>query len=190
MQLSSIVGVPLFMLIGSSTGMTADELQVKSAAYWIVFSFFVALSLILFLMRKDMKEKMDRSTPASIPTSILWAVAGVFLALFAQSIAGYIEQMLGVEPESENTQQLISLIYQVPIVIFVTSVIGPILEEIIFRKIIFGSFINALTSLFLLYSVQLFLAWRMVNWNIFFYIRQWVLPLLFFMRKRAASSFP
>ncbi|MGE1165186.1 CPBP family intramembrane glutamic endopeptidase [Peribacillus simplex] len=153
MQLSSIVGVPLFMLIGSSTGMTADELQVKSAAYWIVFSFFVALSLILFLMRKDMKEKMDRSTPASIPTSILWAFAGVFLALFAQSIAGYIEQMLGVESESENTQQLISLIYQVPIVIFVTSVIGPILEEIIFRKIIFGSlhkrfnfFISALLS--------------------------------------------
>ncbi|MGE7187248.1 CPBP family intramembrane glutamic endopeptidase [Peribacillus sp. NPDC006672] len=153
MHLSTIVGVPLFMLIGSSTGMPADELQVKSAAYWIVFSFLVALSLVLLLMRKDMKEKMDRSTSASIPTSILWAFAGVFLALFAQSIAGYIEQMLGVKTESENTQQLISLIYQVPIVIFVTSVIGPILEEIIFRKIIFGSlhkrfnfFISALLS--------------------------------------------
>ncbi|MGE7767761.1 CPBP family intramembrane glutamic endopeptidase [Peribacillus sp. NPDC096540] len=153
MQLSSIVGVPLFMLIGSSTGMPADELQVKSAAYWIVFSFLIALSLILLLMRKDMREKMDRSTTASIPTSILWAFAGVFLALFAQIIAGIIEHMLGVKTESENTQNLISLIYEVPIVIFVTSVIGPILEEILFRKIIFGSlhkrfnfFISALIS--------------------------------------------
>ena len=75
------------------------------------------------------------------------------MALFAQSIAGSIEQMLGVESESENTQQLISLIYKVPMVIFVTSVIGPILEELIFRKIIFGSlhkrfnfFISALIS--------------------------------------------
>ncbi|CAH0308791.1 hypothetical protein SRABI96_04896 [Peribacillus sp. Bi96] len=153
MQLSSIVGVPLFMLIGSSTGMPADELEVKSAAYWIVFSFLVALSLILLLMRKDMREKINTKDPASIPVSIFWAIAGIFLALFSQTIAGSIEQMLGVESESENTQQLISLIYKVPLVIFVTSVIGPILEEIIFRKIIFGSlhkrfnfFISALLS--------------------------------------------
>jgi hypothetical protein len=31
MQLSSIVGVPIFMLIGSYTGMPADELEVKSS---------------------------------------------------------------------------------------------------------------------------------------------------------------
>lgn len=139
MQLSSIVGVPIFMLIGTSTGMPADELKQKSAAYWIVFSFFVALALILFLMRKDMKEKMDTSNQAPVSESILWAIGGVFLALAAQAVAGIIEQNLGVEPESENTQQLIAIISQVPMVIFVTSVLGPIMEEIIFRKIIFGS---------------------------------------------------
>ncbi|MEK4534083.1 MULTISPECIES: CPBP family intramembrane glutamic endopeptidase [Peribacillus] len=153
MQLSSIVGMPIFMLIGSLSGMPADELKVKAAAYWIVFSFLAALSLILILMRKDMRERIDTRNQASIPTSILWAIAGVFLALIAQSLAGSIEQMLGVKSESENTQNLISLIYEVPMVIFVTSVIGPILEEILFRKIIFGSlnkrfnfFISALIS--------------------------------------------
>ncbi|MFE4242105.1 CPBP family intramembrane glutamic endopeptidase [Peribacillus butanolivorans] len=153
MQLSSIVGMPIFMLIGSLSGMPADELKVKAAAYWIVFSFLAALSLILILMRKDMRERIDTRNQASISTSILWAIAGVFLALIAQSLAGSIEQMLGVKSESENTQNLISLIYEVPMVIFVTSVIGPILEEILFRKIIFGSlnkrfnfFISALIS--------------------------------------------
>lgn len=153
MQLSSIVGMPIFMLIGSLSGMPADELKVKAAAYWIVFSFLAALTLILILMRKDMRERIDTRNQASIPTSILWAIAGVFLALIAQSLAGSIEQMLGVKSESENTQNLISLIYEVPMVIFVTSVIGPILEEILFRKIIFGSlnkrfnfFISALIS--------------------------------------------
>ncbi|MEJ9231059.1 CPBP family intramembrane metalloprotease [Peribacillus butanolivorans] len=153
MQLSSIVGMPIFMLIGSLSEMPADELKVKAAAYWIVFSFLAALSLILILMRKDMRERIDTRNQASIPTSILWAIAGVFLALIAQSLAGSIEQMLGVKSESENTQNLISLIYEVPMVIFVTSVIGPILEEILFRKIIFGSlnkrfnfFISALIS--------------------------------------------
>ncbi|MFJ7685025.1 CPBP family intramembrane glutamic endopeptidase [Peribacillus butanolivorans] len=153
MQLSSIVGMPIFMLIGSLSEMPADELKVKAAAYWIVFSFLAALTLILILMRKDMRERIDTRNQASIPTSILWAIAGVFLALIAQSLAGSIEQMFGVKSESENTQNLISLIYEVPMVIFVTSVIGPILEEILFRKIIFGSlnkrfnfFISALIS--------------------------------------------
>jgi uncharacterized protein len=153
MQLSSIVGMPIFMMLGSRSGMPKDELQAKSAAYWIVFSFLATLLLILFLMRKDMRENIERHNQASITISVFWAIAGVFLALFSQSIAGGIEQMLGVKSESENTQNLVSLIYEVPLVIFVTSVIGPILEELIFRKIIFGSlhkrfnfFISALIS--------------------------------------------
>ncbi|MFJ7640491.1 CPBP family intramembrane glutamic endopeptidase [Peribacillus sp. NPDC046944] len=152
MQLSGIVGMPIFTVIGSAMGIPSDELEVKSAAYWIVFSFLAALIVILFLLRKDMKENTEL-TQTSVPVSFLWAIAGVFLAFFAQNIAGNIEQMLGVETESENTQNLVSLIYKVPMVIFVTSVIGPILEEIIFRKIIFGSlykrfnfFISALLS--------------------------------------------
>ena len=152
MQLSSIVGMPIFMAIGTSIGIPNDELEVKAAAYWIVFSFLAALLVILFLLRKDMKENIELKQ-ASVPTSILWAIAGVFLAFFAQNIAANIELMLGVEAESENTQNLVSLISKVPMVIFVTSVIGPILEEIIFRKIIFGSlykrfnfFISALLS--------------------------------------------
>lgn len=46
--------------------------------------------------------------------------------------------MLGIETGSENTAQIINLIEQFPIVILISSVIGPILEEIVFRKIIFG----------------------------------------------------
>ena len=153
MQLSSIIGVPLFMLIGSAIGLNEDELRVDAYAYWIVFSFLAALVLILFLLRKDIKAKPEPGSQAPISTSVLWAIGGVFLALFSQSLAGSIEQMYGVNAESENTQSLVSLIYEVPLVIFVTSVIGPIMEEIVFRKIIFGSlykrynfFISALIS--------------------------------------------
>lgn len=54
---------------------------------------------------------------------------------------------------SENTQQIISIIESFPFVILVSSFIGPILEEIVFRKIIFGAlhkrlnfFLSALIS--------------------------------------------
>ena len=64
---------------------------------------------------------------------------GSFLAFFAQTIAANIECLLGIEFGSENTQQIIGLIKTAPLIIIVTSIIGPILEEIVFRKIIFGS---------------------------------------------------
>lgn len=140
MQLSGIIGVPLLSVIGSMLGYPADEIAIKAGAYWIVISFFAALILVLFFLRKEMKENINARGQASIPASIGWAIAGVFLALFSQSLAGAIEQMLGIKQGSENTRQILSLIEQVPLVILVTSIFGPILEEIIFRKIIFGSF--------------------------------------------------
>lgn len=85
MQLSSIVGMPIFMLIGSLSEMPADELKVKAAAYWIVFSFLAALTLILILMRKDMRERIDTRNQASIPTSILWAIAVYFWHLLLKA---------------------------------------------------------------------------------------------------------
>lgn len=89
----------------------------------------------------------------SAGSSIAWAIGGVFLALFAQSIAANIENLLGIEMGSENTQQIIRLIQASPLVVVISSIIGPILEEIVFRKIIFGTihkrlnfFLSALIS--------------------------------------------
>ena len=70
--------------------------------------------------------------------SIFWGVVGIFLAFFSQSAAASIEYALGIEMGSENTQQIVGLIKTAPLIIFVTSIIGPILEEIVFRKVIFG----------------------------------------------------
>ncbi|WP_419882751.1 lysostaphin resistance A-like protein [Peribacillus sp. B-H-3] len=156
MQLSGFVGVPILMMLGALTGASHHDLQMKSGAYWIVISFLAALVLVLFFMRHDMRESRNSRNQASIPVSIAWAVAGIFLALFSQSIASYLEQLFGISPGSKNTQDILTLIKQVPWVIFVSSVIGPILEEIIFRKIIFGSlhkrynfFLSALISSFI-----------------------------------------
>ncbi|WP_409303975.1 lysostaphin resistance A-like protein [Peribacillus sp. SCS-155] len=153
MQLSGIVGIPIMMFLGMALGVPLDEIQHKAGAYWIVFSFIVALIVILFLLRKDIRNNIDNRRQSSPGVSLAWAVGGVFLALFSQSVAGMIEKMLGIETGSENTQEILQLIKSVPAVILVSSIIGPILEELIFRKIIFGSlykrfnfFISALIS--------------------------------------------
>lgn len=54
-------------------------------------------------------------------------------------IAGMIEQyVFHVGSGSENTKAILNIIKAMPLMIIVSSIVGPILEEIIFRKIIFG----------------------------------------------------
>ncbi|MCM3125844.1 CPBP family intramembrane metalloprotease [Mesobacillus sp. AQ2] len=139
MQLSSLVGVPIIAFIGAAMGKSLDEMQTLAIPYWLVISFSLTLLIILLILRKERTINADLREVSSPASSAAWAFAGVFLALFAQSIAGSIESMLGIEMGSENTQEIIKLIERFPVVILVSSIIGPILEEIVFRKIIFGS---------------------------------------------------
>lgn len=134
LQLSAIVGIGLFSLLN------IGETNVERFAYWTIFSFTLAFLIILFLLRKERTLESDfRGEPASVGVSVVWAIIGFFLAIFAQSLAANIEiNLFGVEPGSENTQMIMKVIEVSPLVILVTSIIGPILEEIVFRKILFG----------------------------------------------------
>ncbi|NRG44584.1 CPBP family intramembrane metalloprotease [Bacillus sp. CRN 9] len=152
MQLSGIVGIPLILFIGDSLGKDFQETAMMAPSLWIILSFSVTLIITLWLLRNEKDASLDRDK-APAGASIAWAIAGIPLAFIAQSVAAQIEMMLGIDMGSENTQQIISLIETSAIVILVVSIIGPILEEIIFRKIIFGSlhkrlnfFLSALIS--------------------------------------------
>ena len=47
--------------------------------------------------------------------------------------------VLGIKPGSENTARLMDIARTTPWFLIVISIIGPILEEIVFRKILFGT---------------------------------------------------
>lgn len=134
LQLSAFLGIRLFSLLN------IGETAVERFAYWTIFSFSLAFIIILYLLRHDRHtESRFRGEPSSVGASVGWAIAGFFLALFVQSIAANIEvNVFGVEPGSENTEMIVNVIKVSPFVIIVTSILGPILEEIIFRKILFG----------------------------------------------------
>ncbi|WP_338450804.1 type II CAAX endopeptidase family protein [Niallia oryzisoli] len=139
MQLSSLVGVPLLIYIGGLFGKSYHEMAELSVSLWIVISFSLTFIISLILLRKEWIKPV-RSEKALLPReSIYWAVGGIFLAFFAQIAAANIEYWLGIEMGSENTEQIVNLIKTAPIVILVTSILGPILEEIVFRKILFGA---------------------------------------------------
>lgn len=115
---------------------TAD-LQLTALSIWYAISFFGTLFLTIYYLRDEIQQNRQKSI--SWGKIFLWSMAGVFLALFAQSIAIQIEIYFGAQAGSENTEAILSLIKNAPIFFFVPSIIGPILEETVFRKIIFGT---------------------------------------------------
>lgn len=153
MQLSGLAAYPLLFKAGLSMGIEPAVLKEQIPGYWLLASFTIALLLILWILRKNGENSLDRSEPLPVGKSLFWAIFGVFLAMLAQNIAIRIEMMLGIEMGSENTETIIQVIEIVPATMIAAAVVGPILEEIVFRKIIFGSlyrrfgfFLSALIS--------------------------------------------
>ncbi|WP_010529431.1 CPBP family intramembrane glutamic endopeptidase [Lentibacillus jeotgali] len=131
MQFSGFVFAPLLYLL-TPLG------QMQASIYWSIFSFIAALAIVLLLLRPDMKTTPHRNA-ASAGEIVLWSIAGLFMAYFANYIATMIETyVLGITPGSENTQMIMDITRTVPFFVIVTAIVAPILEEIVFRKIIFG----------------------------------------------------
>ncbi|MFC0562139.1 CPBP family intramembrane glutamic endopeptidase [Halalkalibacter alkalisediminis] len=132
MQLSAIIGMPLLISLGV-------EIE-RIPGLWSMFSFTIGLVIILLLLRPDIRNRHARSERSTRGEALRWSVIGVFLVFAAQYAAALIEMfVLGIEPGSENTETIVQYAKAFPAFIIVISVIGPILEEIVFRLVIFGA---------------------------------------------------
>ena len=133
MQFSGILFAPILYI-----ALPISEFQ--AVISWSIFSFIAALVVTLLLMKPDMKMERHRHA-APLGTVIVWSVAGLFMAWFAQTIATLIEiELFGIQAGSENTANIMEIARAAPLFIIIPALIAPILEEIIFRKIIFGVF--------------------------------------------------
>lgn len=144
MQLSGALFAPLlFNFFNGQEGVTTKEAKLLASGWWVFTSMGVATILIAIIVRKD-KTFMNNlnGKRSSIPASILWGIAGFFMVLFGQAIASLIERSLGIEQESENTASLIQIADAVPMAIFAIALFAPILEELIFRRVIFGNLVQ------------------------------------------------
>ena len=131
-QLSGLVGAPLLYLIGVEKS--------KIIGVWSIISFSIGFVIILFLLKNEMKERTLNRNRCSRGEAIGWSVLGVIMAFTAQYIAILIQMyVLGIDVGSENTEVIVEYAKATPLLIVVVAIIGPILEEIVFRMIIFGT---------------------------------------------------
>ncbi len=113
--------------------------EAEATVYSMVLSFILGVLVVLWLMRPDMKQGVNEREASPTSEIILWSILGVFMAFFAQAIAGMIQtEFLGIQQNSENTEMIMDITRATPLFMIVPMFAAPILEEIIFRKIIFG----------------------------------------------------
>lgn len=113
--------------------------EIEAIIYWNIFSFIIALFITLKLMQRDLTKPLPKSA-ANLRGVIVWSIIGFFLAILSQLIAVNIEvNLFGIEAGSENTAIIMEISRQFPLFLIIPVIIAPVLEELIFRKIIFGA---------------------------------------------------
>ncbi|UTR08749.1 CPBP family intramembrane metalloprotease [Evansella sp. LMS18] len=134
MQLST----SLVALLLIQFGFQGTEAELLGTAILITFSIgFVVIGLLALKAKPDEEFIRNRTSGGQ---TIVWIIAGIFMAYAAQIVAGMIEMyVFGIEPGSENTQVIVDWANAVPLLIIVVAVLVPIMEEIVFRMVIFGS---------------------------------------------------
>ena len=133
--------VPVFVLAYLPKNPT---LQLYGSVYGTLAAFLIgAIAMIWLNKKRAYTNSIEQEGTNSLGSIILWGVAGLFLALIAQQIAFNIESLVFNLPlESANTQSLFALTEEFPIFFLIIGIAGPIMEEFVFRKVIFGSLID------------------------------------------------
>lgn len=157
MQIGSIfLSEALFLYFGKDIPLAIKEIPFKElvheedismireakyhSAAWSLFlsNLLAAIVFYLLVFRKKNFFQVFKGKRSSLGVTALWGVAGFFLALFGQMLAGVIEMAIGIEPGSENTAMLSDIAKLSPIIIISIVLFAPLLEEMIFRRVLFG----------------------------------------------------
>ncbi|HJH10561.1 MAG TPA: CPBP family intramembrane metalloprotease [Metalysinibacillus jejuensis] len=122
---------------------TPTEQLIKLSGWWSTISFAVAF-IVSFLLISRNKQFWHVFSGEKMPLgkAIGWGVIGFFLVFLGQTIGAYIELALGIDMGSANTESIMNVTKIAPIMIVATVFLGPVLEELVFRRVIFGSIIQ------------------------------------------------
>lgn len=145
MQIGSIfLAQPFIQYFNGNESLSIQEAKYHGVA-WSLFTvnLIAAIIFMLFVIRNKRFLQVFKGKPSSIGKTVLWGVIGFFLALIGQMVAGIIESSLfGVEAGSENTAILSDIARVSPIIIVSMVIFAPILEEFIFRRVLFAGLYN------------------------------------------------
>ena len=117
-----------------------ESIVVDVSIYSTIAAFVIGAILMFIVNHRSTFDNSLENTPSySKKRILLWGIAGMFLAFAGQYLAVFIETaLLNIPIGSQNTADLVFIVDQYPVFLILIAIFGPIMEEFVFRKAIFG----------------------------------------------------
>lgn len=96
-----------------------------------------ALLVVINLKNSEINQIETRRIPFF--RAIAWGIIGTALVIVLQFVVSYVTFILRQNPASANTATLVTLAKINPFFVFAITVGAPIMEELVFRKVLFGN---------------------------------------------------
>lgn len=156
----------IFTAIDPSLG--PGELIEKLIPYQVITFGLGAVIVILIGNIHKNKNRIELGSKTDGLLTTVWIIGGVVLAYLSQIIAGVINIYVFNNPvESQNTTEIVDMIFNSPWMILVVVLFGPIIEEYVFRRAIFGEIYEMILINSTAQKVLAFLAAGLVSGLIF-----------------------
>lgn len=156
----------IFTAIDPSLG--PGELIEQLIPYQVITFGLGAVIVILIGNIHKNKNRIELGSKTDGLLTTVWIIGGVVLAYLSQIIAGVINIYVFNNPvESQNTTEIVDMIFNSPWMILVVVLFGPIIEEYVFRRAIFGEIYEMIPINSTAQKVLAFLAAGLVSGLIF-----------------------
>ena len=103
-----------------------------------ILTYLIGSIVMIRLYKKTSQPLSFEANPMSRGRIITLGIIGIFLAILLQNVMITIELYFDGQVDSANTQGILELIFQNPLMILAVMIGGPIMEEFVFRRAIMG----------------------------------------------------
>ena len=115
----------------------------------IVLFLSLTATLILSVLARKSRNDIDRQKSIYNPITLIAIVIIGFVSMmllqgFINGLLVYLSNFFSFETKSRNTNNVVEIIKVKPYFILYVAVLGPIMDELFFRKAVFGYFYDAM----------------------------------------------
>lgn len=114
--------------------LTFDEKLVNA---YVDLSFLSIITVVYLLIFKgDIYKEIKTSNLTGI-TILVWVIGGFIVSLLLQFVISFFLNLYFEINHSQNTERVLESIETIPLFVYATVILVPIMEEVIFRRVIF-----------------------------------------------------
>ncbi|EIA4838607.1 CPBP family intramembrane metalloprotease [Staphylococcus pseudintermedius] len=128
---------------------TGNQAQLLRQSIAVQFTAFIIVAILIIILQIFVKNKLnfERGPKEKKRYVLPYILVGLVIVFIAQMVVNLISvQLFGANPASKNTLRIMEIARQMPIFIVLIAIVGPLLEEFVFRKVLFGELYHAIKA--------------------------------------------